>query len=478
MTATVHDICIIGAGFGGLCAGIHLGSDGADVVILEAAERLGGTWRDNTYPGVACDVQSHLYSFSFAANPDWSRTFAPGDEIQAYLENVAARFQLSSVIRFGVRVEGARWSAEDACWVVQTSEGELRARMLVPAVGGLSRPKLPNLPGVGDFEGPAFHTQGWRHDLDFAGKRVGVIGTGASAIQVVPELAKTAAEVRVFQRTAPWVMAKPDRPVGKLERWAYRRIPGALKLRRWGVYWRLESRVVAFVLAPKLLSVIEWQARRELKRAVPDPELRRVVTPDFTLGCKRVLLSNNYYPALQEPNVVVDTAPIVSIEPAGVQTDTLHELDVLIYATGFAATEGPSLEVVGTHGSLAEAWADGMSAYLGTTVSGFPNLFLITGPNSGLGHSSMVFIIESQVAYLREAWALLASGARSVDVKAEVQEAFNVGLQSRLGGTVWASGCKAWYVDAKGRNTTLWPDFTWRFAQRTRHFDVDSYTVG
>lgn len=445
MSEHIFDICIVGTGFGGLCAGIHLRSDGADVVLLEAAETIGGTWRDNTYPGAACDVQSHLYSLSFAPNPDWSRTYADGAEIQAYLEGVTDDHDLRSLIRFGCRVDRARWLEDGDCWLVETTRGPVRARMLVGAVGGLSQPYVPELPGLSTFAGPAFHTQRWRHDLSLDGLRVGVIGTGASAIQLIPEIAERARSVRVFQRTPPWILSKPDRRVGAVERWVYRRVPFALKARRWALYLHLEARVVAFVMQPRILRLYERQAARGLRRSVADPDLRKVLTPDYRLGCKRILLSNNYYDAVQRSNVHIDTQSIVGIVPEGVRTDVLHELDVLVLATGFAATAGLSFELHGREGTLSGAWSEGMSAYLGTAVAGFPNFFALVGPNTGLGHSSMVFMIESQVNYLRGAWQKLSSGSRVVEVRGEVQQAFNERLQERLQGTVWASGCRAWY---------------------------------
>ncbi len=399
--ASAPDVAIVGSGFGGLAAAIALRRAGVEqVTIYERAEALGGTWRDNTYPGAACDVPSNLYSFSFAHNPAWSRRFAPWREIRDYLEACADRFDVRRLIRFGCGVQAARWDGDAARWRLTLDDGsEASAAVLVPACGGLSRPWTPAIPGADDFEGERWHTARWRHDVPVEGKRVGIIGTGASAVQVVPEVAGQAEHLTVFQRTAHWVLSKPDGAVSPRRQRAYAAWPSLQTLARWWTYWRLEWRVLGFVHLPKVMRLVEAEGRAHLKSAVPDPALRARLTPPYTLGCKRVLLSNTYLQALQRPDVSLVTAGIEAITPEGVRTadGVTHPLDVLVYATGFDAAEaGPPFEVTGLAGqSLADAWADAPQAYKGCTVAGFPNLFMLVGPNTGLGHSSMIFMIAS-----------------------------------------------------------------------------------
>ncbi len=475
-------VLIVGSGFAGLCMAIKLRQAGIDdFTVLEQADRLGGTWRDNTYPGAACDVPSHLYSFSFAPNPEWTRAYPPQEEIRAYMERCADAFGIRPHLRFGARVVAARFHEDEGLWRVRIESGEeLTARALVVACGGLSRPAYPSIAGLDDFTGPAFHTSRWRHDVSLRGRRVGVIGTGASAIQVVPEVAREAARLHVFQRTPPWILPKPDRAIGPVERALYRRVPALQRLQRVSLYWQLEARVVPFVLWPRVMQLAEGGARRFLARSVPSPELRAKLTPDYRMGCKRILISNDYYPALQQPNVELVTDAIARVTPGGVVTGDGRErgLDALILATGFnAADDAAPFEVRGRGGRLLDqAWADGAEAYLGTVVSGFPNLFLLVGPNTGLGHSSMIFMIESQVQYVMSCLrALRRRGLRFLDVRADVQAGFNHRLQQRLARTVWSAGCLSWYQNRAGKNTTLWPGFTWVFALRTRRADLREF---
>lgn len=479
------DVAIIGTGFAGLGMAIQLKQHGIDsFLVFEKAGSVGGTWRDNHYPGCACDVQSHLYSFSFAPNPDWSRMFSPQPEIRAYLERCTDAFGVRPHVRFHHELARAAFDDAAGVWNLEMADGRrYRARTLISGMGGLSRPAWPNIPGIETFQGKAFHSQLWEHDYDLAAKRVAVIGTGASAIQFVPQIAPKADRVDLYQRTPPWILPKPDRKVSRAEHWLFRHLPFTQKLMRTGIYWMLESRVLGFVLHPKLMKAVERMARGHIKRRIPDPVLREKVTPDYTIGCKRILISNDYYPALTRKNVDVITTGIARIEPnAVVTTDgTRREVDCLIFGTGFHATAPfPRGVLLGSQGvDIVDAWdKGGAQAYLGTTVAGFPNFFMVVGPNTGLGHSSMVFMIESQVAYIVDALkSMRAHNVATIDVRLDVQRRFNDGIQKRLSNAIWsAGGCVSWYLDPKsGKNTTLWPGFTWQFRRATAHFRLADY---
>ncbi|SPA25877.1 Cyclohexanone monooxygenase, Flavin-containing monooxygenase (FMO) [Cupriavidus taiwanensis] len=480
------DIAIIGSGFAGLGMAIRLRERGErDFLVFEKAGSVGGTWRDNHYPGCACDVQSHLYSFSFAPNPDWSRMFSTQPEIRAYLEDCTDRFGLRPHLRLHHELRHAAWDEAAQLWRLQMADGKVvRARVLVSGMGGLSRPAYPDIPGLDTFEGECFHSQHWNHAYALGGKRVAVIGTGASAIQFVPQIAPQVAQLDLYQRTPPWIMPKPDREVSAAERWLFRRLPFTQTLVRTGIYWMLESRVLGFVLHPKIMKVVERVARRHLARQVRDPALRATLTPDYTIGCKRVLISNDYYPALTRDNVDVVTTGIARVERDAVvlRDGTRRPADCIILGTGFHATDPlPRGVIAGIGGvDLVDAWRDGAQAYLGTTVAGFPNLFFVVGPNTGLGHSSMVFMIESQVAYIADALRQMRrDGVQAVDVREPVQRRFNERLQARLGHAIWsAGGCASWYIDPRsGRNTTLWPGFTWQFRRATASFRMTDYDL-
>ncbi|MEZ4224223.1 MAG: NAD(P)/FAD-dependent oxidoreductase [Polyangiaceae bacterium] len=475
---------VVGSGFAGLGMAIAMKQAGMDdFLILEAAEGVGGTWRDNHYPGAACDVESHLYSFSFRPKADWSRMYAPQREILGYLEECVDAYGLGPHLHFGRRACGARYDARARRWKVETEDGtHYSAAVLISGTGGLSRPAYPDIAGLDSFGGATFHSARWSDDVDLRHKRVGVIGTGASAIQIVPEIASDVRELTVFQRSAPWIVARPDRAIGKVEQALFRRMPALQLLARKAIYLRRELLALGFVVDPRLLKVAERMAAAYLAKCVPDLELRRKLTPDYRLGCKRVLLSNDYYQSLQRPNVQLETEAIERIEPRGVVTrdGRLHDLDVLVLATGFAAAEAVApFPVRGVDGSELDAlWQDGAEAYLGTTVARFPNLFTIVGPNTGLGHSSMVFMIESQIAYILDCLRQMRRHEiAAVTLRPEIQRAYNRDLAARLERTVWASGCRSWYRTASGKNTTLWPGFTFEFWWRTRHFDLGDYEL-
>jgi cation diffusion facilitator CzcD-associated flavoprotein CzcO len=478
-------VIIVGAGFAGLCTAIRLKRAHIDdFVILEQAGEVGGTWRDNRYPGAACDVESHLYSFSFEPNPGWTRHFANQREILDYLVRCADKYDVRRHIRFGTGVVRARYDERERFWQVETTGGDaLSGRVLVSGCGGLSRPAAPNITGLESFEGPKFHTARWDDAATLDGKRVAVIGTGASAIQIVPELAPRVSRLYVFQRTPPWILPKPDGEIPAARRALYRRFPFAQRLARTVIYWQREVLALGFVVEPRLLKALgEYAGRAFLRKSVRDPGLRKKLSPSYTLGCKRILPTNDYLPAIQRDNVEVVTDPIRTVVPRGVVTSdgVEREVDVIVLATGFDAAEHCApFEIHGRGGArLDEVWSDGASAFLGTTVSGFPNLFILVGPNTGLGHSSMVFMIESQVQYLVEAIRTMrARGWTAVDVRAETQSRYNERLQERLAKTVWASGCRSWYMTRSGRNTTLWPGFTFEYRMRTRRFDPRDYVT-
>ncbi|HET7691054.1 MAG TPA: NAD(P)/FAD-dependent oxidoreductase [Nocardioidaceae bacterium] len=476
-------IFVIGAGFGGLGLAIKLRERGeTDFLVIDKGADVGGTWRDNTYPGAACDVPSQLYSFSFAPNPHWSRSFSPQPEIQAYIQDVSEKAGVRDHFRFGVEFLDASW--QDGHWAITTSAGSLTADFVVSAAGGLSEPKMPDIDGIDSFAGDVMHSARWDHSIDLEGKRVAVIGTGASAIQIIPEVAKVAGHLDVYQRTAPWVMKRKDRAYLPLEKFAFKHVPIVQKAYRTAIYWGRECFVPAFTLAPQLALPAKLDALDNIKRSIEDPEMRKALTPDYDMGCKRILISNTYYPALAQDNVELVTDGIAKVTGnAVVTTDGVErEIDVLIVATGFHTTDLPiAHHVVGRDGrTMAEQFeAESMSAYKGTTIHNFPNLFQIVGPNTGLGHSSMVFMIESQLAYILGALDEIEKrGVSTFEVKREAQQAWTDDIQKRMAKTVWSSGgCASWYLDAHGKNVTLWPRTTFAFRLALARFDIDQYDV-
>ncbi|MDH4560955.1 NAD(P)/FAD-dependent oxidoreductase [Pseudomonas sp. BN411] len=477
--ASVH-VLIIGAGFGGLGLAIQLQKAGIhDFLILEKGSDVGGTWRDNSYPGAACDVPSHLYSFSFEPKADWSRKFAPQAEIFAYQRHCADKYGLRRHIRFGCEVEGAEFDEPSGTWQVLTRSGEhFRARALVSACGQLNRPVWPRIPGLDGFKGALFHSAGWNHDYPLDGKRVAVIGTGASAIQFVPQIAPKVAKLSLFQRSAAYVIPKPDRAYRSWERAVMRRLPWLQKVDRVLKYIQHESRVLAFTVIPPLMKLMQFRFRQHLARGIADPALRQRLVPDYPLGCKRILISNDFYPALARPNVeVVDDGIGEVTENAVVTRDgQRHEVDAIILGTGFAATDFLApMSIRGRGGrDLNQAWQAGAEAYLGVSVSGFPNLFILYGPNTNLGHNSIIYMLESQFRYVLDGIRAL-QGLRYLDLKPEVQQRFNQRLQQDVRHTVWEQGCNSWYKTADGRNTNNWPGFTFSYRQQTRRLELDLY---
>ncbi len=476
-------VAIIGTGFSGLGMAIRLKQSSLhDFVVLERASEVGGTWLENTYPGCACDIPSHLYSFSFALNPDWSRVFSPQPEIWAYLQHCAERYGIMLHIRFSCPLQEAAWDNAAQHWQITTPQDRITADVLVMGYGPLSEPTLPDIPGLDKFQGTLFHSAQWNHH-NLNGQRVAVIGSGASAIQFVPQIQPKVSQLVMFQRTPPWIFPRLDKTIPRWQRKLYRFLPLAQRLVRAKMYWERELRgLPLFYYKAERTKKVEQLALKYLAKQIADPTLRTKLTPNYALGCKRVLISDDFYQAVSKPNVQIETGRIKEIQPDGVllEDGTKYAVDTLICATGFRATEAPIAHLVrGREGqSLAEEWREAAQAYLGTTVAGFPNLFLLIGPNTGLGHNSMIFMIEAQIGYILDALRTMQrEKVQAIEVQAKIQTDFNLQLQHRLQGTVWNSGCKSWYLDQQGRNTTIWPGFTFRFRQKLRRFDRASYSL-
>ncbi len=476
------DALVLGTGFAGICAAVELRRTGLGrVLLLEKASAIGGTWRDNTYPGCACDVPSHLYSLSFAPKADWSRMYASQPEIRGYLEDITTKHDLRPQIRFGAKVQRVVWDEARALWRVLVEDGRrFEARFVFSGLGPLHIPVYPDIPGRESFAGPQFHSAEWDHGVDLAGKRVAVIGTGASAIQFVPEVAKQAAQLTVFQRTPAWIMPRldrefPDRHHRFMRSGLWRRL---FRLR---IFLAHELRVLGFLGNRRVAEFGEKMARAHLHAQIADPALREKLTPDYAMGCKRVLISNDFYPALAQPNVALETGGIAAIRPDAIvgADGTEHKVDAIVYGTGFRTTDGwQAVEVQGSDGrSLAAAFAAGMHAYWGANVPGFPNFFLLLGPNTGLGHNSVLLMIQAQmhhaVSLIRQ---MARQGWRAADVRADKERAWNEKLQARMRGTVWtAGGCRSWYLDANGRNTTIWPGSVAEFQLKSRFAALADY---
>lgn len=478
-----HDVAIIGAGFGGVGAAIELSRHGfTDVVLLERSDDVGGTWRDNSYPGCACDVPSHLYSFSFAPNPAWSDTFSGQAEIWQYLRDCADRYGVTGKIRFNHTVTGAAWDDVARLWRISTSQGDYAARVLIAASGPLSEPSFPDIDGLDDFAGTMFHSARWRHDHDLAGRRVAVIGTGASAAQFIPEIQPTVGHLTLFQRTPAWVLPRRTRPISRAEQAVYRNVPGAQRAVRSALYLGREVWAAGF-LHPRINQVAQRMSERMLHQQVDDPDLRAKLRPDYVMGCKRVLLSNDYWPALTRDNVTVVTEKIQRVEPdAVVTTDGIrHPVDTIIAGTGFRVTDPPVMSMVtGRDGRpLAEVWTPTLRAYKGTAVHGFPNFFVLLGPNTGLGHSSVVLMIEAQLKQVVKALThLRRTGHTMIEAGADAQRRYNDAVDKAMIGTVWTSGgCSSWYLDSSGRNSTIWPGFVTGFRLRAARFHPTDYEV-
>ena len=477
-------VAIIGTGFSGLGMAIKLKQAGQnDFIILERSENVGGTWHDNTYPGCACDIPSHLYSFSFALKPDWSRVFSAQPEIWAYLRHCVEHYGLIPHIRWRCSLQAAVWDEATEQWHITTPQGLITAQFLILGNGPLSEPTLPNIPGLADFQGTLFHSAQWNHSHNLTGERIAVIGTGASAIQFVPKIQPKAGQILLFQRTPPWIFPRFDHPIPAWQRTLYRWFPPAQRLVRAQMYWLREFRAIGLLhYQAERSRKIEQLALKYLEHQVSDPTLRAKLTPNYALGCKRILLSDDFYPAVAQPNVQLVTEKIQEIRPHSIVSDdgTEHQVDTIICGTGFRASDAPVGYLVrGRNGQLlADAWRDTPQAYLGSTVAGYPNMFLMIGPNTGLGHNSMVHMIESQITYILDALRTMQrQQVQTIEVRPAIQAKYNEQVQKRLQGTVWNSGCKSWYLNKQGRNTTLWPGFTFSFRLLTRRFNPTVYSL-
>ncbi len=478
------DVLIIGAGFSGICMGIQLRKAGMDsFLIIEKSDEIGGTWWDNRYPGCACDIPSHLYSFSFDPSPEWSRMYPRQPEIQEYLKHCIECHKLAVHIRLKTRFQEGVGDENANVWRVTTHDGtRIVARVLVSGMGALHVPHYPEIKGLERFQGPAFHSSTWNHDVDLTGKNVAVIGTGASAIQFVPQIAPRVDKLYLFQRTPAWIIPRPDFAISEKWRSRFRRIPGVMWTFRQFIFWRQEFRVLGFLGNRYVREQAEKIARQHLEKQVPDPRLRDALTPNYQLGCKRVLVSDDFYPSLSRPNFELVTDPVSEVRERSIVTrvGTERPMDVLIYGTGFRATE-PLIgcRIVGRRGvEIHDAWRERMSAYLGITVAGYPNLFILLGPNTGLGHNSVVLMIEAQVRYAMNCLQLMRrKEQRVLEVRREVQQQFVEEIYRRMTRTVWQSGgCHSWYQDQRtGEITTLWPGSVVAYLRRTRRVVPSEY---
>jgi cation diffusion facilitator CzcD-associated flavoprotein CzcO len=477
-----RSVAVVGAGFGGVGAATMLRRAGyEDVTVFEKSERVGGVWQQNTYPGAACDVPSHYYEFSFAPNR-WSRRYSPQAEIREYVEDVARRYGVLERIRTGTEVKSARWDEERGKWALETSAGPHEADFLVTACGQLSIPKTPPIPGLESFEGPSFHTAEWRHDVDLAGKRVAVVGTGCSAIQVVPEIQPITAQIDVYQRSAGWTFPKMDWAYSKLAHRLFERFPALRRLDRASIFAFMEFGTAALTRHRWLLPPLRAVGRRQF-RAIEDPELRRKVTPSDEFGCKRLMITSDWYPTLEKPDVELITERIEAITPGGVRTEAGIErpADVLVIATGFATHDFVApMEVIGREGhSLAEEWSEVPRAYLGVTVPSFPNMFLLYGPNTNAGIGSILFTLEAGIGHVIAALRELdRAEAERIEVRRDAAEQFDGELREALAGTVWHTGCTSWYVDENGNDPSQWPWQWSEYRRRTASLEPGAYSLG
>ena len=478
----IHETLIIGAGFTGLGTAIKLREAGVDdVVIVERSDRVGGTWRDNTYPGIACDIPSLLYSLSFVKNPTWSRAYPSGAEICAHIEELTDQFGLRPLIRFDTEITGLSFDETAGVWTANTkTRKKFHARTVVLASGPLADHTFPDIRGLDTYRGRKIHSAAWDHDYDFTGKRIGVIGTGASAVQIVPELVETAGFVKVFQRTPGWVLPRVDPPMPAAVQRLFTKVPAAQELARQALYWGHEASAAALVWNTPLSGLVARLGKAHLRRAVGDPWLRRKLTPDFTPGCKRMLVSSDYYPALQRDNCKLIDWPIATLSPPGIRTSdgVEHHLDAIVFATGYDVhLSGPPFPVTGLGGrSLQQEWRDHAEAYKSASAHGYPNLFFMTGPNSGPGHNSLLVYVEGQIEYaVTGITTILRQNLRYLDVRAEVQRRYNDRLQRRLARTTWMSGCTSWYLTPDGFNASMYPGLATQYRRQMRAFRFSDY---
>ena len=483
-TQKEFNIIITGTGFSGICVGIQLKKAGVhNFKIVEKANEVGGTWRDNSYPGAACDVKSNLYSFSFEPNPNWSRQFSMQPEILAYVKHCIKKYDLEDHIIFNWELKSSKYIDETATWQITNQRKEkLTANVLIVGNGPLHIPSLPEIDGIENFKGAVFHSSKWNHKYDLTGKSVCVIGTGASSIQFVPEIQPQVRNLYLMQRTAPWILPKPDGAFTPTQNSLFERIPLIQKINRDFIYYLNEAQMLGFVYEDRILKLGEMIGKRHIKKYIKDEKLQKTLTPNYRLGCKRVLISNNYYPALAQPNVDVITDGISKFTKDSVITNDGKErkIDAIICGTGFHVADSfQFFDVTGKNGiQMKDAFTNGPEAYFGTTINNFPNLFMMLGPNTGLGHNSMIYMIESQTNYIVDCiQKMLKQNIKSVEVKSDVQDKFNAEIQKKLVGTIWQSGCKSWYITEEGKNHTVWPGFTLEFRNRTKTINLSDYVL-
>ncbi|MFW0791515.1 flavin-containing monooxygenase [Gordonia sp. CPCC 205333] len=478
-------VAIIGAGFAGIGTAIRLQDKGiTDFVIFERDTRVGGTWRDNTYPGAACDIPSRLYSYSFAPNPDWSHTYSGSDEILAYIDSMVESSGVASHIRFEHTVTGLRYDEETGEWTITFDSGRepVRARSVVVASGPLANASFPDIRGIEEYAGHKIHSARWDHDYDFTDKKVAVVGTGASAVQIVPELVKTAKSVKVFQRTPGWVLPRVNLSITESTKERYRKTPLTQRLARSAWFWGHESVALGVVWNTPLTRVVEAVSKLHLRSQVSDPWLRRQLTPDFAAGCKRLLMTSDYYPALQKDNCKLVTWPIAQLSTNGIRTveGIEHQADVIVFATGFEVSKaGTPIPITGIDGrDLAAEWSKGAYAYRSVAVSGYPNLYFTFGPNSGPGHSSALVYMEAQIDYITDAISLVTENAwKSLEVRSDAQASYNEDIQAKLTGTTWNSGCQSWYLTEDGFNATMFPGFATQYVNQLRQVDLQDFRI-
>lgn len=477
------EVVIVGAGFGGIGLAIKLQEAGfTDLAVLERSADLGGTWSANTYPGAACDVPSHLYCYSFAPNPDWSHTYAPQKEILEYIRTVATKFDVLRHIRFNTTLSGAQWDDEASLWRIETSQGRLTANCLISATGIFSEAKYPNVPGIENFQGMSFHSLHWDHDHDLRNERVAVIGTGASAVQFIPEIQPIVERLTLFQRSAPWIVPRMDRRTLGIEKSVMRRVPLVQRAVRSTWYGLIEGFGLINLVDQRFRHVYESMGRFQLRRQVRNPELRKKLTPDYVIGCKRAIFSDAYLPALDQPNVTVVTDGIAEVRAHSIvdRSGVEHHIDTIIFGTGFTSIPRAFDHFVGRHGlSMGDLYRKQPQSYLGATLAGFPNFFTTIGPFGVAGNQSAIFMIESQIAYIVDALKTAqARGFRRIEVRAEVQDAFLEEMETRSRETVWLTGgCKSYYTTDRGDNAGLYPNWSFEYRKRTSKFDVESYEV-
>jgi cation diffusion facilitator CzcD-associated flavoprotein CzcO len=477
------DAIIIGAGMSGMLAAIKLDDAGhRNWVMVDKASDIGGTWHENVYPGCGCDVPSHLYSYSFAPNPNWTRGYPLQAEIKAYFKGVAEKYDLPGRTRLNTEATAAKWDAKSATWTVTLATKEkLTAPILIMGCGQLNKPMIPDIPGRAKFKGPQFHSATWDHSVSLAGKRVAVIGSGASAVQLVPHVVEAAGHMTLFQRTPNWFIERNDEPISEKTQRLFARHDWIRKLARFQIFYGLNLLSEAFEKpGGKVARQLEEQCTEYMHSIIKDPELRRKLTPDYAVGCKRILFADDFFPALTKPNAFVEDRPIKAIEAKGIRLEdgTLVPADIIIWGTGFDTHHFIApMEVTGADGvKLADAWKEGAEAYRGVSVSGFPNMFILYGPNTNTGNISIIYMVEQQMRYVMQGIRRITMGPGTVlDVRAEAQAAHNVDIQARLAKTSWAAGCNSWYRTASGKIPNNYPGRALQFAREMRHFEDEAY---